>query len=151
MSKIKPWDLLEVDVVRFDPRGDWWLSHHNRQYELEDIDPEQVEAMILMADTNGYIQYYRYFFWYKGSDDRKCVITHDWILREDLGELVDKQIIEPQGIKFIVDDRFKQNYVKIFKRVDSSNKSIIIVAVIFVFIAVSSIFSSVFLNWSEAQ
>ena len=150
MSKIKLWDLLEVDVDRTDPRGVWWLSNNNRQYELEDIDPKQIEAMILMADTNGYNQYYRYFFWYKDSDDRKCVITHDWILREDLCKLVDKQIIETQGVKFIVDDRFKQDYVKIFKRVHSSNKLIVIVTVIFVFVAVSGILCSVFFNRSEA-
>ena len=105
--------------------------------------------MILMADTNGYTQYYRYFFWYKGSDERLCVVTSNWIFKEDLSKLIDKQNIEKNGVKFIVNDKFKQDYIKILKSTNvrqGSNKSIIFVAIILIFITICSIFSCILFN-----
>lgn len=151
MTNVKPWEQLEVNIDRSDPRYGWWYSNHTKQYESDAIDPQQIEAMILMADTNGYNQYYRYFFWYKGSDERMCVITNDWILKEDLGNLIDKQLVEMKGVKFIVDDKFKQDYIKILKRVDDSNKLIFVVTIIFILVTIGCIFSRILFNWSETQ
>lgn len=99
-------------------RKKWWIASNNELSTVKEIRFDKIEAMIIIQDGNMGGNYFRYFYWTICSDKRNCVITSEWIFKEELIILINNQVIEKDNVKFIVDDKFKSKYVKLLNKIN---------------------------------
>lgn len=120
MTDIKPWDLLNPWTEQFsdDITKKWWIASNNELSQIEDMKFNTIKAIFIIQDGNMAGNYFRYFYWIEDSNKRNCVITSKWIFNESLDKFTNNKIIEKDSIKFIVNDKFNDKYVKLLTKIN---------------------------------
>lgn len=119
MSNTKPWDTLDPRDLGGDNCEKWWLACNNDvSYTFKDTKFDNIEAMFIIQDCNMAGKYFRYFYWYNDSEKRNCVITSEWLFNDTLDQFTNNKIIEKDNIKFIVNNKFNNKYVKILNKIN---------------------------------
>lgn len=110
----KPWMNLEMDYKNI-----WWYSSHidNNYHTIPD--GETPIAYFIIQDHNMAGNYFRYFKWFKNSNNRYLEVSPKWIFDKSMCNMKNgTTTIDSQNNKYIVFDKFHNDFIKILEIVN---------------------------------
>ena len=109
----KPW----LSLIPFD-NSKWWIASNN--FYLPDglTNLNQFpKAYFIIHDGNGYGSYFRYFYWFDGSNQRRFDVDGKWYFDVQMSDMkTGDTVVETRTQqKYIVNDKFNSPNVKILE------------------------------------
>ncbi len=113
VNKEKPWLLLDPD----DYNSRWWIMSNNYTYSNQTSDCKNIVAQIIIQDCNMGGEYFRYFAWFKDDDKRYISVDSKDYFDKPLKSMRHNDIVTNNftGVKYIVNDKFKNEFIKILE------------------------------------